>query len=88
MPSLDGSLLPNGSGSDYESSGSELSNEAPPLPPPRIESLGSQDDDYEDEESSVSESDSDDSESPPPLPPPRDLNLTRTNEYAILINIL
>lgn len=65
--------------SDYESSDSELSSEAPPLPPPRIESLVPQDD-YEDEESSVSESDSDDNESPPPLPPPRDLNLTKTNE--------
>jgi len=82
LPGIDGALLHNGSGSDYESSDSEFSSEEPPLPPTRIESLGPQDD-YEDEESSVSESDSDDNESPPPLPPPRDLNLTKTNEYAV-----
>ncbi|CAI6361558.1 unnamed protein product [Macrosiphum euphorbiae] len=82
LPSLDGSLLNNISESDCESSDSELSSEAPPLPPPRMESLRQQDeDDYDDEESLVSESDSDENEStPPPLPPPRDLDLSKPND--------
>lgn len=87
LPSLDGAFLNNVSESDCESSGSELSSEAPPLPPPRMESLRPQDEDnYEDEESLVSESDSDENEStPPPLPPPRELDLTKPNEYVISI---
>lgn len=93
LPSLDGSLLNNISESDCESSDSELSSEAPPLPPPRMESLRQQDeDDYDDEESLVSESDSDENEStPPPLPPPRDLDLSKSNEYdtsLIMIKII
>lgn len=83
MPSLDYAFI-HTSGSDYESSDSELSNEAPPLPPPRMESLRQQDeDDYEDKESLVSESDSDENESiPPPLPPKRDLDLSNSYEYG------
>ncbi|CAH1736925.1 unnamed protein product [Aphis gossypii] len=82
LPSLDGSLLNNISGSDCESSDSELSSEAPPLPPPRMESLRQQDEnDYDDEESLVSESDSDENGlNPPPLPPPRDLDLSKSND--------
>lgn len=89
LPSLDGSLLNNISGSDCESSDSELSSEAPPLPPPRMESLRQQDEnDYDDEESLVSESDSDENGlNPPPLPPPRDLDLSKSNEYAISLVI-
>lgn len=84
LPSLDGSLLNNASGSDdCESSDSEISCEAPPLPPPRMESLPKplDDDDDEEEEILVSESDSDENEStPPPLPPPRDLDLSKPHE--------
>lgn len=81
MPSLDGALL-NASESDYDSSDSEFSSEAPPLPPPRMESLRQHD---EDVESLVSESDSDENElTPPPLPPPRDVDLSKSKEYANL----
>lgn len=77
-------MINNVSGSDCESNDSESSSEAPPLPPPRIESLPQ--DENEDEESLVSESDSDDNEStPPPLPPPREHLLD--DEYAISIHI-
>ncbi|VVC28620.1 Hypothetical protein CINCED_3A019710 [Cinara cedri] len=83
LPSLDGALLNNEGESDYESSDSEVSSEAPPLPPPRMESLRQHNEDNEeDEESLVSESDSDENEStPPPLPPPRDLDLSKSKEH-------
>ncbi|XP_050525174.1 tyrosine-protein phosphatase non-receptor type 2 isoform X2 [Daktulosphaira vitifoliae] len=82
LPSLDGVLLANDNGSGNESSDSELSNEAPPLPPPRTESLNkAHENDSDDEESLVSESESDDTEStPPPLPPPRELDLSKNNK--------
>lgn len=90
MPSLDGAFLNNASGSEDSDSDSdsEISSEAPPLPPPRMESLRSQDENgFDDEESLVSESDSDENEStPPPLPPPRDLDLSKSNEYAIAVD--
>lgn len=93
LPSLDGAIL-NASESDCESSDSEISSDAPPLPPPRMESLRQQneddnenkDGDEDENESLVSESDSDENEStPPPLPPPRDLDLSKAKEYAISI---
>lgn len=91
MPSLDGAFLNNASESEDSDSDSEMSSEAPPLPPPRMESLRSQDENgYDDEESLVSESDSEnDSENestPPPLPPPRDLDISKPNEYAITVD--
>lgn len=81
-------MINNASGSDYESSDSELSSEAPPLPPPRTGPLNpSNEGDSEDEESLVSESDSDENESsPPPLPPPRDFDLRSSDEYVIFFN--
>jgi len=87
LPNLDYAFN-HTSGSDCESSDSEFSNEAPPLPPPRMESLRQQDEDnYEDEESLVSESDSDENEStPPPLPPKRDLDLFNSNEHMDTTN--